>query len=233
MSDSVTAPPTSLWELADQRAVRAALERLSVPPAAVRASLARQGLAFVEPGHPPPPEVDLARSARALVLRSADRAAWLGLAAGASGPGSLVPEALALLTHLGRLAQRLAVLYGLDPTNEAGKLAIGRALAQAFDLPTPAEGAWRLHLSDLASRSEASAWAPLARGLGGASLRRCAQQPWRWIPGLGALPTARARRRDLRDLGLRLATSLSRSAGFRFAEEALEVHPLSGPPARS
>lgn len=92
-------------------------------------------------------EVDL--FARQLIADSARKAAAIGVLGGLGGLALLPHEVLATLVASVRLAQRLALLYGLDPNTDAGHLAVLHALAAGLEVEAPDRGLNSVKVSDL------------------------------------------------------------------------------------
>lgn len=176
----------------------------SAPTAATRAWLRESGLAFRDPetGSYPPAD-ELARAAERVIRQARGRSTAMGVAGGLGGAVAIPPEVLAQLVHTLRLAQRLAVIYGIDPETDGGRILMWRALAAAYELELPAEGqvgSVRVRdLPDLVRRQlpasrQAAAW--LAQQVAVRTAQLIAGRITRIIPGLGAgLAGWRANRR--------------------------------------
>jgi hypothetical protein len=139
------------WSLADERTVGWLLAAVGVRAEAVRRRLQRAGLAFVGRAGAPPEPWELDRTAEVVIGWSR---ANVGLVGGMTGLGGLLgvpPEIAARLAATVRLAQRLAVVYGLDPDADRGRIAVSRALAAAYGVELPPGGIEAVRLRELAS----------------------------------------------------------------------------------
>ncbi len=166
----------------DERALAAIYAAVSVSPGPVRASMAARRLAVAGEG------VDRAaldRTVEALIADAAGSAATLGGLAGLAGLLSVPPEAAAFVVAMVRLAQRLAIIHGLDPASERGRVAVARALAAAFEVDIPDDGLLTPRLRDLLASLASTAPAPSegARRLGGQLLRGVAVRSLRIMTG--------------------------------------------------
>jgi len=134
---------------------------------------------------------------------------------GAAGTfGGLIttaPEAATALVQTLRLAQRLAVVYGIDPDTDRGRILLSRALAAAWQVELPREGAWSMNLrqlpelvrSRLPDRASLAA-APLARAVALRALVSAGKRVGRVVPGFGTALGAASARRQLRAQGQRM-----------------------------
>ncbi len=115
----------------------------------------------------------------------------MGVAGALGGAVSVRAEVLAGLVHTLRLGQRLAVVYGIDPDSERGKVLLWRAIGAAFELDMPNQGTLDLRVRDLPNalgkqlpegQTQAAAW--MTRHLVRRSLRQATRRVTRLVPGL-------------------------------------------------
>lgn len=180
-------------ERVDEDLLPAIYEAASVPTSEVRAWLRERGLPHLDP------EVgevatlqEVEAAAEQVVSQAQGRAAMLGGVSGLAGAVAIPPEVLATLIHNLRLAQRLAVMFGVDPETDRGKMILWRALAAAYQFELPASGAVGLKVRDLPqalraqvpATQQAAGW--LARQVVWRSVMSVAGRVTRVIPGFGA-----------------------------------------------
>jgi hypothetical protein len=208
-------------------ALRAALD---LPAADIAAALDRAGEARV--GGPRPVSVEeVDASARRVVAGAQWKVTLRAALGGAGGLVTLGPEALASLVMSVHLAQRLAVVYGFDPGSDAGRRAVDRALAAAFEVELPRWAPSGLRLSDVqlpAARAPRGLIASVLLSRVAVSMGRGLVGP-RLVPGLGAALAVPLARVGWAQRGERMITSLRAAAAFPPAEapvEATVVGPL-------
>ncbi len=206
---------------------------ISVPTAATRSRLKHLGRAYIDPdADVTPPMVDLDDTAAWLIRRSSVEFAAFGGATAVAGPASIPPEAVGEAIGVVRLAQRLAVVYGFDPEQPKGQMALWRALAAGLRIELPAQGPMEVRLRDVpralvprASVSSAGTW--FAQQIVKQSLRSTASSVLRFVPGAGPVFAAVMARRRVEDVGQRMQQVLRRLAETpperRFVEDAVEV----------
>lgn len=210
-----------LTERLDEGALPTLYEAASVSTAEVRAELEQRGLPFTDPQTgrlPSKGELDLA--AEELIRRAGRSAVLRGAAGSFGGLATLGPDAVAALVQSLRLAQRLAVLYGHDPETDRGRLLLTRAMAAAWELELPREGAWGLRLRQLPEmlRSRLGAGLPgssgtVARALAIRAAVTAGKRVGRVIPGFGTTLGAISARRELRAQGERMKAVYERAWG--------------------
>lgn len=224
----------NLGDRLDEELLPAIYAAASVPTAEIRAWMRDAGLPFVdhEAGlNPSTSELDDA--ADRLVRQARDRAVALGIASGLVGAVAVPPEVLASMVASLRLAQRLAVLHGIDPETDAGKLLLWRAMAAAYDVELP-EGMIGMRVRELPdvvraqlpATAQATAW--LARQIALRTLTSVAGRVYRLIPGLGAGIAAFSAYRRTAEMGRKMRDVYRRATeGERFdlgdVEAAVEV----------
>jgi len=120
---------------------------------------------------------------------------------------------LAGLVHTLRLGQRLAVIYGIDPDTERGKVLLWKAVGAAFDLQLPDQGTLDLKVRDLPTafgkqlpqgEQQAAAW--MTRHLVRRSLRQATRRVTRLLPGLDVGLSAWSSRKRVAAQGERMRT---------------------------
>jgi len=122
---------------------------VSVNPDRVRSWLRAAGRPFIERGTEVPAPEQLLETGRWVIGQSRFRLALVGGLAGLWGAASVPPEALASTIALLRLAQRLAVVFGFDPTSDRGEMAVWQALAAGFEVELPSDGPMGMRVRDL------------------------------------------------------------------------------------
>lgn len=212
----------ALGERLDEDLLPSIYAAASAPTAETRAWLREQGLAYLDPeaGTFPAPE-ELAISVERILKQARGRATALSVAAGLGGALAIPPEVLAHLVQTLRLAQRLAVVYGIDPETDAGRILLWRALAAAYEIELPAEGpvgGMRVRdLPELVRRQlpatrQATGW--LARQVAVRTAQLIAGRITRLVPGLGAGIAGWRANRRVEAMGRRMAEVYLRAADF-------------------
>lgn len=230
-------PPTLVdaLERADALALSRGYRAVSVSPERVRAWLRLRRLGFVDPAAPePPPLSELDRAAEAVIERARASIGGLAGAASLAGAPTLGAEIAGTAVVVLRLAQRLCVVYGFDPSTDRGRMAVVRALAAAWQVELPESGAVGLRLSDLPAAlapggDPAAVGARLVRAtvLGSVGWVAAAQ---RLVPVLPARRRVWESRARVADAGRRMQQVLRRLAEVppslaRPVEEAVELPP--------
>lgn len=177
----------------------------------IRAELTELGLPFCDPltGRTPD-QSELDRSAEVLISRSARNAAAGGAVSGFAGALGIPPELAAALAQTLRLGQRLAVVYGIDTDTDRGRIILWRAIAAAFELSLPRQGAVDLRVRALpsiiaASLPEGQLSAPkLARALAGRVMVTLGRRSLKILPGMGAALGAYDGRKRIREQAARM-----------------------------
>lgn len=220
---------------ADEDLLPSLVAAASVTPADVRRELSEAGLAWHDPAAGMEPSREqLGVTAQRLMRRSSRRATLRGALGGMVGAAAIPPEVLAALVQSLRLAQRLAVVYGVEPDTDHGRIIVWRALAAAWQIELPTQGALGIKLSDLPALvvqrlpARSSATADLARTLALRAAVSVGARASRMVPGLGSGIAALQARRTQRQQGERMQRVFEREwdAG-RFddadIQEAVEV----------
>lgn len=133
----------------DDESLRVLFAGISVRAEAVQRRLARSNLAWVGREGVAPTPWELQRAAEAVVGWTRATASFVGGVAGLGGALGVPPEAALWIAAVVRMAQRIGVVYGFDPESERGRVALGRVLAEAFQVELPDQGPDRLRISDL------------------------------------------------------------------------------------
>jgi hypothetical protein len=225
----------------DQDALLYVTAAVSVRADAVRAKLDRHRLAWVGRPGPAPEAWELDRTAEVVIGWSR---ANVGIAGGITGLGGLLgvpPELAAVAVATLRLAQRLAVVHGLDPATDRGRVAVARALAAAWQVELPPGGVERMTLREVVQ--SAARAAPSVQGLPsqlataaafGATLRLFGRFG-RVVPLLSSAVAAVEGQRRIELSGRLMHRALGRMTGTNSGqadvEDAVEV-PVDAPPSR-
>lgn len=222
---------------ADSALVSGWYSAVSVHPERVRAWLRFRGLPFVDPAVPPsPPLTEVDHTADVVIGRASTLVGALGGAAGLVGAATVPPEWVAANVAVLRLAQRLCVVYGFDPSNDRGQMALCRALAAGYDVQLPETGPMRMRLRDLAAlarpgRPEPGMGGRIARAMAVSSAWWVAGQVTRFVPLVSASTHAWDSQRKVDEIGRKMLAVLRRIAEVPAAlegaiEEAVELAPI-------
>jgi hypothetical protein len=191
---------------------------LSVQPEEYRAELTGNGLCWVGQADASAVNAKALDTTASAAIQSTTRSAGLVGAAGSmAGLFGVPPEAAARMIQSTRLAQRLAIIYGHDPTSDTGALHVRRALAAAweFDLPPLSMEDFRLTDIPNALRTYAQSGrigpAQIAHSMTATALSKATKRVSRLIPGLGVAIGLVANRRSARQQGETMHTVLRRT----------------------
>ncbi len=231
---SIPAFVADMLDRADASLVAGWYHAVSVSTERFRAWLRFRGLAFVDPAATHPPSMgELDRTAEVVIARARSGAGAVSGAAGLAGAASVPPEVLASMISTIRLGQRLCVVYGYDPWDDRGQMALVRALAVAYDVELPATGSVGIRVSDLAGIARPRTdprgiGANLARAVAVRSAWWVAGRVTRFVPVLSAGASAVDARRRTEQVGRRMQGVLRRLAEVPdgsplLIEEAQEV----------
>lgn len=217
----------------DTGSVQALYAAVSVSVSWERQRLRRGHRVFVDPDASRAPDpAAVARTARWLIAQATWKATVLGGAAGLGGLASVPPEVMGQLIGILRLGQRLAIVYGFDPSTERGGMALRQALSAGLGIDIPEGGPLGLAASDLPRILAGSAPTEVSVAMTRALVR---QSAWlvvgsvaRFVPGLAVGAGAWRARSTMREVGERMRASLSRAAGLPDVDapdvvEAVEV----------
>jgi hypothetical protein len=222
-------------EAADERALPTLFALVSVRPESFRSWLRARDLPFVEPGSAPRGLREVDRTADHVVEQAG--ATGTGIAAlGGLGGGLAAPsEAVAWAVATVRLAQRLAVVYGFDPSTPRGRAAVARALAAGFGAALPDDGPSGLRVTEVLRGVATRQPLPgptqvgtlLARAVMRRSVRLATGRLGRLVPVVSSGVGAVENRRATLEIGARMKDVLRRLAEAGGASgvvvEALEV----------
>lgn len=203
---------------ADSALVNGWYSAVSIHPERVRAWLRFRALAFVDPAIPPsPPLSDVDHTADLVIGRASTLVGAMGGVAGLVGAATVPPEWVAANVAVLRLAQRLCVVYGFDPTTDRGSMALARALAAGYDVELPETGPMRMRLRDLAvlarpGRPEPGMGGRIARAMAVSSAWWVAGQITRFVPLLSASTHAWDSQRKVDEIGRKMLGVLRRIA---------------------
>lgn len=184
----------------------------------VRAELTDLGLPFFDPmtGRTPP-QGELDAAAEAVLARATRTATMGGAAAGFAGALALPPELVGALVQSLRLGQRLAVIYGHDTDTDRGRLVLWRAMAAAWQIQLPRQGAIDLRVSNLPQliASQLGGSELDLRSLGRMLAVRAAvsagRRTLRLLPGVGAGLGAMDARKRVTEQGRRMLPIFQRA----------------------
>ena len=201
---------------------------ISVPTERLRHQLRHAHRPFVdplEPNTPTPQELD--QTAQWVIERACSSAMAVGGFAGIAGIVSVPPEALATAINTVRLCQRLAVVYGINPETDRGKIFLWRALAAGFDIELPSEGPMGLRAHELAPNGHRTVGGALAHAMIKQSAWMIARRLSRLIPVVSSGFAAMSAQRRVGRLGRRMHQTLRRIAEVQSApsdmEDAIEL----------
>ncbi len=202
----------------DQDVLPALFAAISVDTEQIRAEMVEADLPFSDPeGRVWPNLRELDAAAESLITKAAQRSTVAGAMSGVAGAAGVPPEVVAAMLQDIRLAQRLSVLYGIDPATERGRVLLWRALGAAWQVPVPDQGNLELRMRDLPSAfgsqlpapDQAAAW--MTRHIVRRAVRQTTRRLWRWIPGVATGLSAISGRKRARAHGERMR-DLYRSA---------------------
>lgn len=226
-----------LAQHADERLLAGWYRAISVNPDRVRRQLKASGHHWLDPAVGTTDLRELDRSATWVIAQSRFGATTIGGVAGMAGAAGVPTEVLAQFVSTLRMAQRLALVYGFDPSTDRGRMALSRALAAGFDVDLPEKGPVGMRVSDLPSVVAPSLISPRTVGTGllGSILRKSAwtlaARVSRLVPVAGAGVAALDARRDRAEIGERMRLVLRQLAEVKalgLVEEAVEVAPSGG-----
>ncbi len=170
-----------MLDRADTTLVSGWYHAVSVSTDRVRAWMRFHGLAFVDPARDHPPTMgELDRTAELMISRARISSGAMAGTAGLVGAASVPPEVLATMVSIVRLGQRLCIVYGFDPQQDRGRMALYRALAAAYQIELPTTGPVGIRVSDLPRLARRDT-AP--RGIGASLARAVALQSALWVAG--------------------------------------------------
>ena len=184
---------------------------MSVDPDVFRAELNKDGLSFADPTQIHAADIQALRhSAERTIRRSARRASVAGAASGLAGWLGVPPEIAARVVQSVRLAQRLAIIYGHDPSTDRGAMHVRKALAAGWQFDLPDQAKVDIKMSDLPKLVQtnlqpthhAGGW--LAQKLMRKATASIGSRIGRVVPGLGAGLGAYQANRSTRELGERM-----------------------------
>ncbi|MCB9668193.1 MAG: hypothetical protein H6736_12025 [Alphaproteobacteria bacterium] len=193
----------------DEDALRALVKLVSVDPVRERSRLRAAGRAYASPDGRAVPTSELDATAAWVVSRATRRrgltARLVGLAGAPSVPGEVLSESVGLL----RLAQRLAVVYGFDPSEDRGRTALWRALSAALEIELPEHAPIVPRATAVLQPGSRSLSGTLLRAVLGRATADAADGPLRFLPVVGSV---RAPETSTAAMGERMARVLSRLA---------------------
>ncbi|MBA2321197.1 MAG: hypothetical protein H0V89_08575, partial [Deltaproteobacteria bacterium] len=131
---------TEMFDHADRRLLAGGYSGMSVGTSEVRQQLDALKWPYVHPDRPAPAPHEVDHTAKRVIAAARSRSGWMAAVAGLAGGWAMPPEVLATAVATLRLAQRLAVVHGLDPESDQGRMALWRALASALEVELPPDG---------------------------------------------------------------------------------------------
>jgi hypothetical protein len=211
---------------ADGRFASMAYRAASVKTAGVRTALRKARRPFVDPDAKQQPTVaELDATARWIIVRASSRAGLRGGVVGLAGAISVPTEATSHALASLRLAQRLAIVYGLDPETDRGRMATWRAVAAGWGMAMPDRGTLQGRAFEIARPQ--SVGARLVRGVLSHATRHVSERTARLLPVISGPIAARRAQRNAREVGRAAWHVLRALAGWPGepvpVEEAQEV----------
>ena len=215
----------------DAGAVRALYAAVSVPTERERQRLRRTRRVFVDPEADLPDRIAVGQTADHVVDQAVFGATTLGGLAGLGGMATVPPEVAATMVAVVRLAQRLAVVYGFDPGDDRGQMALQQALSAGLQVELPDGGPLGLKVSDLpqvlAPRVPREVTVAMTQALVRQTAWMVVGSLGRFIPGISAGVGAAGGRRRMREIGHRMKDALERLSGLPVADagvvDAVEI----------
>jgi hypothetical protein len=195
----------------DEDILPALLSAISVPTVKIKDDLNAAGLPFTDPENQVWPSLrELDATAAKLIHTAATRSTITGAVSGAAGAAGVPPEVVASMLQDIRQAQRMSVLYGVDPESDRGRVLLWRALGAAWQVPVPEQGSLELRMRDLPGAfgsqvpapTQAAAW--MTRRIVHRAVRQATSRFWRWIPGVATGLSAAAGRKRAKSHGERM-----------------------------
>lgn len=178
--------------------------RASVDPDRERARLRAAGRPHLSADGPSPSPEELEATSAWVIEGSTRRRQWFARLSALGGAASLPSDVAVRSLGIVRLAQRLAIVYGFDPHDDRGRMALQRALSVGLQIPMP-EGPLNPRLSDL-TRAGRSTSSQLTRALVGTASQSAVPSLQRLIPVLGAVGVSE----PTSEIGARMAGVFSR-----------------------
>ncbi|MCB9687349.1 MAG: EcsC family protein [Alphaproteobacteria bacterium] len=238
---SRTRPPpivADALDRADTTLIAGGYRAVSVSTERVRAWFRFRGLAFVDPTKRDLPSLgEVDRTADTVISRACSAGSAVGGATSVVGAAGVPPEVALSAVVVLRMAQRLCIAYGFDPSDDRGQAALARALAAAYGVDLPESGAVGLRFSDLPAlvRPEGATdvGGRIARAMVSGGLWWAASRVTRFVPLISAPRQAVRAREQIEAMGLRMREVLRRLAEVPDGSEApLEDAQEVGPDGR-
>lgn len=207
------------FERADRAIALMGYHSVSVPTEGFRAWLRRRRLPFVDPLESRVSSLyDLDHTAGLVIHRSARAVGAVGAAAGLGGVATIPSEWVAANVASLRMAQRLCIVYGFDPTDDRGQVALCQVLGAAFGIDLPITGILELRISEIPgllwSRTPALNEVPakLVRAMAQSTMWWIAGRITRFVPVVSASTHAVESRRAMETAGRAMQAVLERLA---------------------
>lgn len=223
------------FERADRTLAAGWYHSVSVGAEPYRRWLRSRRLPFLDPEEATaPPLVDLDHTAGLVIARAARSVGALGAVAGMGGLATIPSEWVAANVAALRMAQRLCVVYGFDPGDDRGQMALCRVLAHAYEVDLPPNGLLELRVSHLPGLVWSGARLDevpgrLVRAMARSSAWWVAGRITRAVPVLSAGTHAAEARRAMEEAGGKMQQLLRRlaEAPEQAALDVEEAHELS------
>jgi hypothetical protein len=225
------------FDRADRELLASGYGSVSISTAQFREWLRRRRWPFVDPyDDRPTPLADLDHTAERIIAGSARLVGLISGTAGMGGAATIPSEWVAVNIASLRMAQRLCVVYGFDPADDAGQMALCRVLAVTYGVELPMSGPMQLRITDLPGVLLAGARldevpAKLLRAMAQSSAWWVAGRLSRLVPVIAAGTHALEARQAVQEAGRTMQTVLRRLAEApeqreTEIEEALEIRSM-------
>lgn len=200
------------FEQLDLDAADRLYRRVSVDPRRFSRTLRTAGRIWARDGQRPALE-DVRHTARWVVSQSAFRTGALGGFAGLTGAASIPAEVGLRGVATLRLAQRLLLVYGFDPSQDRGRTALWRVLAAGMEVPLPEHGPVGMRASSVPralTRGGRDVGATLTRALFQRTAQSVMRRLTRLVPLASVASNARAASSRTEAVGERMIQVLDR-----------------------
>lgn len=211
-------------EAVDARLPHSALALVSISTIRFRQDLRAAGWGFVDPEAPACDALAMEQTAERVIEHASNKSGGISGLASLVGAASLPPEALAQVVTVLRLAQRLAVVYGFDPDDDRGQVAVWRALAAGLRVEMPEQGVLRMRASEIPGLvvASGSASAEMTRAVLAGVGALVAGRAWRFVPLVGTGVSMGELRREMTEVGHRMQAVLRRLSDHEDAALGIE-----------
>lgn len=205
---------SDFFERLDLDAADRMYQRISVDPRRFRRTLHTAGRVHVEEGQPRPSAEALRATGTWVIEQASFRSGAVGGIAGLSGAASVPAEVAARGLATLRLAQRLLLLYGFDPSSDRGQTALWKVLAAGLEIAVPDQALVGTKATDLpravATGDTRTVGGELVSALVRRTTRSVLSRAVRLVPLLGVASNARAASQRIGAAGHRMLDVLDR-----------------------